>query len=284
MRKILIYDISEIVPYINWIYFFHAWGLSGKPREEKERVQADALAMLQTWEGRYHTRALFALLAANSDGDDLLLDDVRIPMLRQQHPTEPGSPNLCLADFVRPLSQGVEDTAGVFCTTVDGLIVEAYKHDEYNRMLAQVLCDRLAEGTAERMHEEVRRHYWGYAPDEKLTMKETHNEAYQGIRPAVGYPSLPDTSVNFILNDLLGMKDVGIRLTESGMMVPHASVSGFMFSHPLSRYFDLGKIGEDQLRDYACRRGIPVEVTRRFLQSSLLKRSERKEGVGKSGT
>lgn len=272
MRKILTYDISEIVPYINWIYFFHAWGLSGKPREEKERMQADALAMLQTWEGRYHTRALFALLAANSDGDDLLLDDVRIPMLRQQHPTEPGSPNLCLADFVRPLSQGVEDTAGVFCTTVDGLIVEAYKHDEYNRMLAQVLCDRLAEGTAERMHEEVRRHYWGYAPDEKLTMKETHNEAYQGIRPAVGYPSLPDTSVNFILNDLLGMKDVGIRLTESGMMVPHASVSGFMFSHPLSRYFDLGKIGEDQLRDYACRRGIPVEVMRRFLQSSLLKR------------
>ena len=160
----------------------------------------------------------------------------------------------------------------MFCTTVDGLIVEAYKHDEYNRMLAQVLCDRLAEGTAERMHEEVRRHYWGYAPDEKLTMKETHNEAYQGIRPAVGYPSLPDTSVNFILNDLLGMKDVGIRLTESGMMVPHASVSGFMFSHPLSRYFDLGKIGEDQLRDYACRRGIPVEVMRRFLQSSLLKR------------
>jgi cobalamin-dependent methionine synthase I len=122
------------------------------------------------------------------------------------------------------------------------------------------------------MHEEVRRHYWGYAPDEQLTMQQTHNEEYQGIRPAIGYPSLPDTSVNFILDKLLDMKQVGIRLTENGMMTPHASVSGFMFAHPLSRYFDLGKIGEDQLRDYAHRRGLPVELVRKFLQASLLKR------------
>jgi cobalamin-dependent methionine synthase I len=139
-------------------------------------------------------------------------------------------------------------------------------------MLSQTLADRLAEGTAERMHEEVRRHYWGYAPDEHLTMQETHLEKYQGIRPAVGYPSLPDTSVNFILSDLLNMKEIGIRLTESGMMIPHSSVSGFLFAHPQSRYFDLGKIGEDQLRDYARRRGVPVELMRHFLQSSLLRK------------
>ena len=103
-------------------------------------------------------------------------------------------------------------------------------------------------------------------------MEQIHREDYQGIRPAVGYPSLPDTSLNFILSELLGMKKIGIRLTESGMMMPHASVSGFMFAHPQARYFDLGRIGEDQLADYARRRGIPMELMRRFLQSSLLKR------------
>ena len=133
-------------------------------------------------------------------------------------------------------------------------------------MMSQVLADRLAEGTAERMHEEVRREYWGYAPNEKLSMKQTHNEEYQGIRPAVGYPSLPDTSINFIISDIIDMKGIGIRLTESGMMTPHASVSGFMFSHPQSKYFDLGRIGNDQIVDYANRRGIPVELVKKFLK------------------
>ena len=133
-------------------------------------------------------------------------------------------------------------------------------------MLSQVLADRLAEGTAEKMHEEVRRNYWGYAPNERLTMEQTHNEQYQGIRPAVGYPSLPDTSINFILNELIDMKGIGIRLTESGMMTPHASVSGLMLAHPGSRYFELGRIGTDQINDYARRRGLPVELIRRFLK------------------
>ena len=181
-----------------------------------------------------------------------------------------GEPNYCLTDFVRPLSQGVPDEVGLFCTTVDAEIQEN-NNDAYDKMMCQVLCDRLAEGTAEKMHEEVRRHYWGYAPDEKLTMEQTHNEEYQGIRPAVGYPSLPDTSVNFIIDRIINMKEIGIRLTESGMMTPHASVSGFMFSHPQSRYFDIGKIGEDQLKDYAQRRGLPKELVRKFLQRSLLK-------------
>ncbi|OYP56332.1 vitamin B12 dependent-methionine synthase activation domain-containing protein [Segatella bryantii] len=266
------YNISDIVPYINWIYFFHAWNLTGKPQTEKDKLQADAERILASWEGHYHTYAIFELLPANSDGDDLIVGGERIPMLRQQRPQRKGEPNLCLADFVYPLSMGKKDVVGLFCTTVSLELQKGNDDDAYLKMMHQVLCDRLAEGTAEKMHEEVRRHYWGYAPDEQLTMQQTHNEEYQGIRPAIGYPSLPDTSVNFILDKLLDMKQVGIRLTENGMMTPHASVSGFMFAHPLSRYFDLGKIGEDQLRDYAHRRGLPVELVRKFLQASLLKR------------
>lgn len=275
-RKILAYEISEVTPYINWLYFYHAWGLSGKPKEEKEKMQNEALGMLESWQGKYHTHGIFRLLEANSEGDDIVLLDgssiTRIPMLRQQKASSEGEPNLCLADFIRPLSQQKRDQLGLFCTTVDVEIVELYHQDDYLSMLAQTLCDRLAEASAERLHEQVRKEFWGYAPDEHLTMEQSHREEYQGIRPAVGYPSMPDTSVNFILNELLGMKDVNIRLTESGMMTPHSSVSGLMFAHPKARYFELGKIGEDQLRDYAKRRGIPLELMRRFLQSSLLKK------------
>ena len=265
------YNISELTPYINWLYFYHAWGLSGKPREDKEKMKQEALQMLASWEEKYHTHAIFRLFEVCSEGDDLIffLSDkkLRFPMLRQQHPSAPGEPNLCLADFIRPLSQGIRDQAGVFCTSVDGTIIDEYSHDDYLNMMAQTLSDRLAEATAEKLHEEVRkdRAYWGYAPDENLTIEQQHREEYQGIRPAIGYPSLPDTSANFLIDQLIDMKQAGIRLTETGMMTPHASVSGFMFAHPKSRYFELGKIGDDQLRDYARRRGVPVELMRRFL-------------------
>lgn len=265
------YSISELTPYINWLYFYHAWGLSGKPREDKEKMKQEALQMLASWEEKYHTHAIFRLFEVCSEGDDLIFflpgTRFRFPMLRQQHPSAPGEPNLCLADFIRPLSQGIRDQAGVFCTSVDGTIIDEYSHDDYLNMMAQTLSDRLAEATAEKLHEEVRkdREYWGYAPDENLTVEQQHREEYQGIRPAIGYPSLPDTSANFLIDQLIDMKQAGIRLTETGMMTPHASVSGFMFAHPKSRYFELGKIGDDQLRDYARRRGVPVELMRRFL-------------------
>lgn len=265
------YSISELTPFINWLYFYHAWGLSGKPREDKEKMKQEALQMLASWEEKYHTHAIFRLFEVCSEGDDLIffLSDkkLRFPMLRQQHPSAPGEPNLCLADFIRPLSQGIRDQVGVFCTSVDGTIIDEYSHDDYLNMMAQTLSDRLAEATAEKLHEEVRRDraYWGYAPDENLTIEQQHREEYQGIRPAIGYPSLPDTSANFLIDQLIGMKQAGIRLTETGMMTPHASVSGFMFAHPKSHYFELGKIGDDQLRDYARRRGVPVELMRRFL-------------------
>ncbi|MCR5076553.1 MAG: 5-methyltetrahydrofolate--homocysteine methyltransferase [Prevotella sp.] len=269
---ILTYEISQIVPYINWPYLYHAWSLSGKPQGVKDELRKEALEMLAKLEGKYHTHAVFALCDANSDGDDLLVGDCRIPMLRQQEPAAPGSPNLCLADFIRPAETGIKDMVGIFATTVDAALTADNEQDPYQRMLSQTLADRLAEGTAERMHEEVRRKYWAYAPDERLTMKETHAEKYQGIRPAIGYPSLPDTSVNFLLAELIDMKGIGISLTESGMMIPHASVSGFMFAHPQSQYFELGKIGEDQLQDYARRRGMPIDAVRKFLSANLLKK------------
>ncbi len=240
--------------------------MNGKPEAEKIKLRGDAEQMLHEWHDVYHTHAVFEILDANSDGDDLLLNGIRIPMLRQQKLVADGLPNLCLADFIRPLSSCIKDKAGVFATTVDAEMQKRYIKDDYKRMMSQVLSDRLAEGTAEKMHEQVRREYWGYAPNEKLSMKQIHNEEYQGIRPAVGYPSLPDTSLNFIISEIIDMKGIGIRLTENGMMIPHASVSGFMFAHPQSKYFDLGKIGNDQIVDYANRRGLPIELVKKFLK------------------
>lgn len=249
------------------MYFYFAWQLRDKA--EQERMRREAEDVLRRLEGRYNAYALFSLADANGDGDDLLIDGVRLPLLRQQNAKDSDTPNLCLSDFVRPVSSGVKDRVGVFATTVDIGLETDFDGDDYMKMMTQLLADRLAEAAAERMHEQVRKTYWGYAPDEHLTMQELHSERFVGIRPAVGYPSLPDASVNFVIADMLGIKDIGIRLTESGAMKPHASVSGLMLAHPEARYFSVGKIGEDQLRDYSHRRGVPVEVMRRFLGSNL---------------
>lgn len=265
------YNIGDIRPFINWMYFDYTWGMNGKDNVERDRLHDDANAMLDKWQGKYHTHAVVRIVDANSDGDDIIADGMRLPMLRQQKPTRPGLPNLCLADFLRPVSQGVKDKLGLFAATVDFDLTCGYDNDAYGKMLSQVLADRLAEGTAELTHLQVRKHYWGYAPDENLSMKDIHAEKYQGIRPAVGYPSMPDTSMNFLIDKLINMGSIGIRLTESGMMQPHASTSGLMFAHPQAKYFELGKIGEDQLADYARRRQLPVCTIRKFLQSSLLK-------------
>ena len=269
--KIITYNISEIVPYINWAYFFYAWSMNGKAKDAQLELRSEAEKLLADMEGRYHTRAVFALCEANSEGDDIIINGTRVPMLRQQK-VIPGKPNLCLADFIRPASSGIKDAIGLFATSVDAAFTSNNAEDPYQRMLSQTLADRLAEATAEKFHEDVRKKYWGYAADEQLTIKDLLAERYQGIRPAVGYPSIPDTSMNFLLYELLDMKGIGINLTESGMMVPHASVSGFMFAHPQSRYFDLGKIDDEQLEDYARRRNKPVEELRKYLASTLLKK------------
>lgn len=293
---ILHYRIHEVSEYINWVYFFHAWGF--QPRyatitdihgcdacramwlvrfPENERAKAaeamqlfkEANRMLHKLdEEGYRTHALFRLMEANSEENDLWLEDTRLPCLRQQTKRE-GDFYFCLADFIRPRSQNIKDKIGIFATSADETMESLYPDDAYRRMLAHTLADRLAEATAEKLHEDVRKHHWGYAPDENLTMRQLHNEEFQGIRPAVGYPSLPDQSVNFILDELLDMKQIGIHLTENGMMQPHASVSGLMLAHPASRYFSVGKIDEEQLKDYASRRGMTVDEMRRFLGTNL---------------
>lgn len=272
------YRINAVKPYINWDYFFYAWGVHNKPDEEKQRLRDEAEATLAQYSWRYQTHALFLLLDANSDGDDIIVKvrdtrcevrgasyEVRLPMLRQQQTP----PCLCMADFIRPLSSGVTDKIGVFATSVDSGMESDFDADPYLKMMMQLLADRLAEATAERLHKEVRQTYWGYAPHEHIDMQQLHTEQFQGIRPAIGYPSLPDTSLNFVLDELLHLQQIGIRLTESGAMKPHASTSGLMIAHPQARYFDIGHIGEDQLKDYAHRRGMPIDEMRRFLSANL---------------
>lgn len=259
------YTISELAPYINWDYFYFAWGMHGKPDAQRLQLRHEAEQTLRNLDGRYRAHALFQLFDAHSDGDDIVVARgerlVHIPLLRQQH----GEQCLCLADFVSP----VADRIGLFATSVDSGLEHDFDADPYQKMMVQLLADRLAEAAAECMHQSVRRSYWGYAPDEQLSMADLHAERFQGIRPAVGYPSLPDTSLNFLIDDILGLSTIGIRLTESGAMKPHASVSGLMISHPAARYFALGTIGSDQLADYARRRGLPLQIVRKFLSSSL---------------
>ena len=292
MNTRLTYDIDTIRSYINWPYFYHACQM--KDPEGKKKLRQEAEEVLDRLAPRYHTYALFAIVAAYSEGDDIMvvggrgkmddgrgkMDDVigRIPCLRQQ---QVDSHFLCLADFIAPKPScpatlsyktpvtTIGNTIGLFATSVDHGLESDFDSDPYMKMMVQLLADRLAEATAERMHEEVRKDYWGYAPDEQLSMDDLHMEHFQGIRPAVGYPSLPDTSLNFVLDQLIDMKQIGIRLTENGAMKPHASVSGLMLAHPKARYFNIGKIGTDQLNDYARRRGLPMELMRRFLAANL---------------
>jgi cobalamin-dependent methionine synthase I len=273
----LTYSISELIPYINWVYYYHAWQV--KEHGEQQRLHSEALHWLCQQEDRYHAYALFELFFAHSECDDIVVygdgslvsGECRIPCLRQQQ-GEP--PYLCLADFIAPRNvthhlSPLNSKLGVFATSVDRGMETDFSDDPYCKMTAQLLADRLAEAAAERMHEEVRKTYWGYAPDEHLSIADLHAERFQGIRPAVGYPSLPDTSLNFVIDQLLQMQQIGIRLTESGAMRPHASVSGFILSHPKARYFSLGPIGEDQLVDYARRRGVPVSLMRKFLGGNI---------------
>ncbi len=260
MRKT--YEIHELQPYINWAYYYHAWQLRTTEQQRQSREEAEH--MLLQLNSTYHVHALFQLFDAHSAGDDIILSSsgmqqpCRCSFLRQQ---EASSQHLCLADFIHP----DHDHIGVFATTVDIGMETDFDHDPYQKMQVQLLADRLAEAAAEKLHEEVRQTIWGYAPGEHLTMEELHAEKFQGIRPAVGYPSMPDTSINFVLDKLLQFKQIGIRLTESGAMKPHASVSGLMIALPEAHYFSIGKIGEDQLQDYAHRRGLPLETMRKFL-------------------
>lgn len=258
----IVYEIHELTSYINWAYFYFAWQLKDERQQSQIRMEADAF--LKSLDGKYKVYALFQIMDAYSESDDIVLlqSGVRLPMLRQQ---QVGSEYLSLADFVSDKPTKI----GIFATSVDRGMETDFDDEPYQKMMAQLLADRLAEAAAERMHEEVRKNYWGYATDENLSIKEMQMERFVGIRPAVGYPSLPDVSLNFLINDVIDMKQIGISLTESGAMLPHASVSGLMLSHPKSHYFSIGKIGDDQVADYARRRQLPVEIVRKFLSANI---------------
>ena len=288
-------DISQLESLIDWTPFFQTWELKGKYPEifetpevgpEARKLYDEALTLLkQTVQGgKLKPRGVVGLYPAASRGDDILVyaDESRrkilttFSMLRQQMPKAGGRPHLSLADFIAPEDSGVLDHIGAFAVTsgpeADSLAREfEADNDPYGAILIKALADRLAEAFAEWLHRRVRREDWGYASDEKLDIASLIREEYRGIRPAPGYPACPDhTEKTKIFSLLDAEKGAGMSLTESCAMMPGASVSGFFFSHPESQYFGVGKIGEDQLADYTRRKGMELDICRRWLSPNLV--------------
>nr|WP_165776882.1 methionine synthase [Paremcibacter congregatus] len=288
------YDLGKLVDRIDWTPFFRTWELAGNyPKiltdnvvgETATNLFRDAEAMLRRIvdEKWLRARASIGFWPAQSVGDDVELysnEDraevlLQVPFLRQQMKKREGSFNMCLADFIAPKDSGVADYMGGFVVTAGIGIEEKLKefqatHDDYNDILLKSLADRLAEAFAEHMHECVRKEHWGYAAGENLSNAELIKEKYAGIRPAPGYPACPDHTTKPALFDLLDAPNqAGVTLTDSMAMLPVSSVSGYYFSHAQSQYFGLGKMGMDQLEDYAKRRGIEITIAKRWLASNL---------------
>jgi 5-methyltetrahydrofolate--homocysteine methyltransferase len=289
------YPLAELRSLIDWTPFFMTWELAGKyPRilkdevvgKEARKLHEDALVMLnkiiaEKW---LTARAVIGLFPANTIGEDdieIYTDDTRrgelmvIHSLRQQTRKPEKQPNFALADFIAPKESGVVDYIGAFAVTT-GIGIEEHvkrfekQHDDYSAIMVKALADRLAEAFTERLHERVRKEFWGYATDETLDNDALIEEKYRGIRPAPGYPACPDHTEKALLWKLLDAeKNSSIRLTESFAMYPAAAVSGWYFSHPQSRYFGLGKINEDQVHDYAKRKGMDVKTAERWLSPAL---------------
>jgi len=288
------YDVAALARYIDWTPFFQAWELKGTfPRildddkygEAARHLYDDAQAMLkQLIEENWLTaNGVVGFWPANSAGDDIELytDETRskhlatLHTLRQQMDRDKAKPNLALADFVAPKETGLADYIGGFAVTAgigEEDIARRFEraNDDYSKIMVKALADRLAEAFAEALHEKVRRELWAYAPKEKLTSEELIAEAYAGIRPAPGYPAQPDHTEKRTLFALLDAeKATGLKLTESYAMWPAAAVSGLYFSHPESRYFGVGKIGRDQVADYAARKGWSLTEAERWLAPIL---------------
>ena len=294
VRTLNNYPLEKIVPYIDWTPFFQAWELAGRyPDILKDEVVGetasqlfrDAQTMLkkiveQKW---LSANAVIGLFPANSVGDDIEIytDQTRSKLamtyhcLRQQDQKPTGKPNRCLSDFIAPKETGIKDTIGLFAVGAGFGIDERVKafedaNDDYSAIVLKALADRLAEAFAEHMHSRVRREFWGYAKDETLTNEQLINEEYKGIRPAPGYPACPDhTEKGPLFAVLNASENAGIIITESFAMVPTAAVSGFYFAHPESTFFAVGKIGKDQVEDYAKRKGWTVEETEKWLAPVL---------------
>jgi 5-methyltetrahydrofolate--homocysteine methyltransferase len=284
--------LADVAKYIDWTFFFSAWELKGRypgilshpqygaaarelfdhAQELLNRILADKLL---TAKGSY------GFWPANTEDDDIVVftDDsrrkelIRLPMLRQQEVIADKRPNRSLADFIAPRDSGVPDYIGMFAITagigVDELVREFERdHDDYHAIMVKALADRLAEAFAEYLHAQARKD-WGYGEREQLSNDDLIAEKYRGIRPAYGYPACPDHSEKFKLFDLLDARKQGITLTDHGAMLPAASVSGLYFSHPEAKYFNVGRIGRDQLESYARRKGMPIEDVERWLSTNL---------------
>ncbi len=284
-------DLKELTGYIDWTYFFFAWKLSGKyPAIFSDPVKGDEARKLFDDAQLYLSKiidqklltakAVFGLFPAASDGDDVKVyaDKGRkkinkvFRFLRNQEPKESGVANLSLSDFIAPESAGLNDWIGAFVVTadIDNEGFGKYKEDDYATIMIRILSDRLAEALAEWLHEKIRKEYWGYAKEEKISVDDMLKIKYKGIRPAPGYPACPDHTEKQVIFDLLGAeKAIGATLTESFAMIPPASVSGYIFSHPGSTYFNLGKIAPDQLKDYARRKNFTDDEAARWLSPNL---------------
>lgn len=298
-----IQDISlrDIVEFIDWRFYFLAWRLSGRYEgiekvhncqschaewllgfEEKDRPKAEeALKLFRDTQEMLrdvvenkllNINAVYSIFPAYSENDNIIIEaqtgKITLPTLRQQKPSADG---FCysLSDFLAEEN----DYIGAFANTVLGtekMAKEFEKDDDvYRSILIKTLSDRLAEATAEWLHWKVRKEFWGYAPDEDLSVEDMLKTQYKGIRPAVGYPSLPDQSIIFEMDRILEFNKIGISLTEHGAMFPNASVSGLYFAHPMSRYFMIGKIDDVQLNDYARRKGKTVDEIRKWMSANL---------------
>ena len=287
------YPLTALLETIDWMPFFNAWEFSGRFPDilndpikgvEAKKLFADAQAMLEKIidEKWLEARAVYGLFPAYSRENQIVILDPETykPVetthwLRQQKPMPDGKPQLCLADFIAPESEGVRDYIGAFAvTTGHGIETHVNRfeeaHDDYSAIMLKALADRLAESFAEHLHRRVRTEFWGYAADETLTNDQLIKEQYRGIRPAPGYPACPDHREKQTLFRLLNVEqNTGISLTESMAMTPTAAVSGFYFGHPNARYFNLGKISSDQLAVYSEARGEPLEETQRWLAPVL---------------
>jgi 5-methyltetrahydrofolate--homocysteine methyltransferase len=293
-KTLIDFPLQELVDYIDWSPFFHTWELRGSYPNilsdevvgvEASKLFKDAKAMLEDFIANKKIKAsgVFGFYPANSIADDIELytDESRTHVLdqlftlRQQAEKAEGQNYLALADFVAPKETKLNDYVGMFAVTAGiGLdeVVAAYEanHDDYNSIMAKAIADRLAEAFAEKLHELVRKEYWAYQQNEQLSNEELIKEKYQGIRPAPGYPACPDHTEKKTLFKLLNAeKEIGLHLTENYAMYPTAAVSGYYFAHKESKYFGLGKIGKDQVSDYAKRKGLSIEETERWLAPNL---------------
>lgn len=295
--------IETIIPYIDWKFFFHSWNLSARyysiqdidgseasqkawlskyPEAEQEKAEEgrklfyDAQKMLQhlvDTKAEY-IKAVYGIFESYTEDETIVINGIKFPMLRQQKKNDKGE-YISLCDYVLPKESGKIDYVAGFTITAgvgaDELLSEYERQgDEYNVLLLKSVLDRLAEAATEYLHAKIRTEYWGFAKDENLTIDEMFRLRYRGIRPAVGYPSIPDQSINHLLNnDLLQSEEIGVELTENGIMFPNATVSGLIFAHPQSKYFNIGQIGEDQAELYIKHRGLEPSITRKFLAANI---------------